>query len=81
MKPAPSPNSPAAHRSFVVPHRKTWSAEDAQEGQTSLTVSFKAKGVSSSYEALRDGKKLKLWTYVGDPDDSHSLCILTAPAG
>ncbi|MCX4545806.1 hypothetical protein [Streptomyces sp. NBC_01565] len=53
----------------------TW--HDDRRGQSSVTVSFEADGVSSTYQALRDGKKLKLWTYVGDPDEGHSLCILT----
>lgn len=54
----------------------TWD-EDDSEGQSSVTVSFGADRVSSTYEALRDGKTLKLWTYVGDPDDGHPLCILS----
>ncbi|MFD8222805.1 hypothetical protein ACFV16_01325 [Streptomyces massasporeus] len=54
----------------------TWDA-DEQDGQSSVTVSFEADPVTSTYEALRDGKTLKLWTYVGDPDEGHSLCILT----
>lgn len=54
----------------------TWDDDD-WEGQSSVTVSFEGDRVSSTYEALRDGKTLKLWTYVGDPDEGHSLCILT----
>lgn len=54
----------------------TWAGED-RKGQSSVTVSFEADDVSSAYRALRDGKKLRLWAYVGDPDDGHSLCILT----
>ncbi|MFP3986514.1 hypothetical protein U9R90_03235 [Streptomyces sp. E11-3] len=57
----------------------TWTVADWQEEQTSLTVSFQGNGVSSNYKALRDGRTLKLWTYVGDPDEGHPLCILTAP--
>ncbi|MER7000564.1 hypothetical protein [Streptomyces sp. NPDC000410] len=53
----------------------TWDESD-QDGQTSVTIAFE-RGPESTYEALRDGKTLKLWSYVGDPDSGHSLCILT----
>ncbi|WP_328625553.1 hypothetical protein OHA88_12495 [Streptomyces sp. NBC_00353] len=55
----------------------TWRDSDWQ-GQTSVDMSFKADGVSFGYEALRDGKTLKLWTCVGDPDEGLPLCILTS---
>ena len=58
----------------------TWEAENSK-GQTGVTVSYDRGDVSSAYEALRDGRTLKLWTYVGDPDDGHSLCILTRQQG
>ncbi|UUU22846.1 hypothetical protein [Streptomyces sp. DSM 40750] len=58
----------------------TW-GDDGSEGQSRVTVSFEADRVSSTYEALREGKTLKLWTYVGDPDEGHSLCILTLRQG
>lgn len=32
-----------------------------------------------SYTALKQGKVLKLWTAVGDPDHDHPHCILTGP--
>ncbi|MDQ0950979.1 hypothetical protein QFZ24_004902 [Streptomyces phaeochromogenes] len=54
----------------------TWGDND-REGQSSVTVSFEADRVNSTYKTLRDGKTLKLWTYVGDPDEGHSLCVLT----
>lgn len=54
----------------------TW-RDSEWKGQTSIDMSFKADGVSFGYEALRDGKILKLWTYVGDPDEGLPLCILT----
>jgi hypothetical protein len=54
----------------------TWRDSD-WKGQTSVDMSFKADGVSFGYDALRDGKTLKLWTYVGDPDEGRPLCILT----
>ncbi|MFD4139853.1 hypothetical protein [Streptomyces sp. NPDC058572] len=58
----------------------TW-AEDDREGRTSVTVSFESDGVSSSYQALRDGRTEKLWTYVGDPEEGHALCIPTEREG
>ncbi|SCZ15618.1 hypothetical protein SAMN02745898_11493 [Streptomyces sp. 136MFCol5.1] len=54
----------------------TWRDSD-WKGQTSVDMSFKADSVSFGYDALRDGKTLKLWTYVGDPDEGRPLCILT----
>ncbi|MFF6780916.1 hypothetical protein [Streptomyces sp. NPDC012510] len=54
----------------------TWDQDD-WDGQTSLSVSFDTGDVRSRYEALRHGKVLKLWTYVGDPDSPHPLCVLT----
>ncbi|MFJ8162447.1 hypothetical protein ACIRBY_16160 [Streptomyces sp. NPDC096136] len=33
------------------------------------------------YTALRQGKALKLWVAVGDPDNDQPHCILTRPAG
>ncbi|MFE7707154.1 hypothetical protein ACFU6I_15385 [Streptomyces sp. NPDC057486] len=54
----------------------TW-ADEGWKGQSSVTVPFEADDVSSAYRALRDGRKLRRWTYVGDPGDSRSLCILT----
>ena len=54
----------------------TW-YDDVSEGQSSVTVRFEADGVGTTYEALRDGKTLKLWTYLGDDPDDGRLCILT----
>ena len=58
----------------------TWD-DYVSEGQSSVTVTYGTDRVSSTYQALRDGRKLKLWTYVGDPDEGHSLCILTRRQG
>ncbi|MFD9986280.1 hypothetical protein ACFWZJ_38475 [Streptomyces massasporeus] len=58
----------------------TWDA-DERDGQSSVTVSLEADRVTSTYEVLQDGKTLKLWTYVGDPDEGHSPCILTLLQG
>ncbi|MFC8226694.1 hypothetical protein [Streptomyces sp. NPDC057287] len=58
----------------------TWENQDGADGTTVL-VSFKDSGETTSYEALRNGGTLKLWTYVGDPDEGKPLCILAAPAG
>ncbi|MFD9500455.1 hypothetical protein [Streptomyces sp. NPDC060035] len=58
----------------------TW-YDDGWEGQSTVTVSFEADGGTSAYEALRDGRTLKLWTYVGDPDEGAALCILTQGKG
>ncbi len=58
----------------------TWTADD-WKGQTSITVSYDPRDVDSGYQALREGTTSKLWTYVGDPDDGHSLCILTQQHG
>ncbi|MFE7712340.1 hypothetical protein ACFU6I_42840 [Streptomyces sp. NPDC057486] len=33
-----------------------------------------------SYAALRQGKVLKLWVAVGDPDNDYPNCVLTSPA-
>ncbi|MET8809691.1 hypothetical protein [Streptomyces sp. NPDC004546] len=33
-----------------------------------------------SYGALRQGKVLKLWVAVGDPDNDYPNCVLTSPA-
>ncbi|MGW0999285.1 hypothetical protein [Streptomyces sp. NPDC002520] len=33
-----------------------------------------------AYAALRQGKALKLWVPVGDPDNDYPHCILTSPA-
>ncbi|MFF5895489.1 hypothetical protein ACFY8O_06105 [Streptomyces argenteolus] len=45
-------------------------------------MSFDADSTAATtYAALRDGRKLKLWTYVGDPDEGTPLCILTTPVG
>lgn len=54
----------------------TWTA-DGWKGQTGITVSYDPGDVDSGYQALREGTTSKLWTYVGDPDNNHSLCILT----
>jgi hypothetical protein len=32
------------------------------------------------YAALRQGKVLKLWVAVGDPDNDYPNCVLTSPA-
>ncbi|MFI9744573.1 hypothetical protein [Streptomyces sp. NPDC052494] len=32
-----------------------------------------------SYAALRQGKVLKLWAAVGDPDNDYPNCVLTSP--
>lgn len=34
-----------------------------------------------SYAAMRRGDVLKLWTFVGDPDNDYPNCVLTSPAG
>ncbi|MFB7372101.1 hypothetical protein ACFC0D_19915 [Streptomyces sp. NPDC056222] len=34
----------------------------------------------ASYSALRQGKVLKLWVAVGDPDHDYPNCVLTSPA-
>ncbi|MGB8947207.1 MAG: hypothetical protein WCD21_44285 [Streptomyces sp.] len=57
----------------------TWDSLTGSDG-TTITVSFQDAGETTSYEALRNGGTLKLWTYVGDPDEGSPLCILTAPA-
>ncbi|GAA4909959.1 hypothetical protein ACFPM3_11505 [Streptomyces coeruleoprunus] len=46
------------------------------KGDTQVRITFKS-GAESLYEVLQDGKTLKLWTYVGDPDSGHPLCVLT----
>ncbi|WP_158939168.1 hypothetical protein [Streptomyces sp. NRRL S-87] len=33
-----------------------------------------------SYAALKQGRVLKLWVAVGDPDNDYPHCILTSPA-
>jgi len=59
----------------------TWETEE-DEGQSHVYVSFDADSTAATtYAALRDGRTLKLWTYVGDPDEGTPLCILTTPAG
>ncbi|MFE6185015.1 hypothetical protein ACFQ6U_11385 [Streptomyces sp. NPDC056465] len=42
-------------------------------------ISVEYESDVTTYEALRNGRTLKLWSYVGDPDNGD-LCILTAPA-
>lgn len=59
----------------------TWESWE-DDGGSQITVSFDTDSTATtSYLALRDGGKLKLWTYVGDPDDGSPLCVLIAPAG
>ncbi|MFJ8882740.1 hypothetical protein ACIRJR_04935 [Streptomyces sp. NPDC102402] len=57
----------------------TWDSWTGTDG-TMITASFRDAGETTSYEALQNGRTLKLWTYVGDPDEGSPLCILTAPA-
>ncbi|WP_329238272.1 hypothetical protein OHB07_38195 [Streptomyces sp. NBC_00111] len=63
----------------------TWRNESGLAGQagTVIHVDFETSQgeVTSSYDALQNGRTLKLWTYVGDPDEGSPLCILAAPAG
>ncbi|WP_086830977.1 hypothetical protein [Streptomyces sp. NRRL B-24572] len=35
---------------------------------------------TDGYTALKDGRILKLWTAVGDPDNDCPNCVLTSPA-
>ncbi|MFD5138028.1 hypothetical protein ACFWMX_17545 [Streptomyces sp. NPDC058378] len=58
----------------------TWEIQPDGDGAT-VQVSFRDAGEDSWYTALRNGRTLKLWTYVGDPDEGKPLCILAAPAG
>ncbi|MFG2921894.1 hypothetical protein ACGFYA_10255 [Streptomyces sp. NPDC048305] len=56
----------------------TWSRERADErGGPWITVEH--ENVFTDYEVLRNGGTLKLWLWIGDPDDGD-LCVLTAPA-
>lgn len=34
---------------------------------------------TNAYAALRQGKVLKLWVAVGDPDNDYPNCVLTSP--
>lgn len=58
----------------------TWEIQPDGDGAT-VQVSFRDAGKDSWYTALRNGRTLKLWTYVGDPDEGKPLCVLAAPAG
>lgn len=60
----------------------TWRNETGLAGQagTTVYVTFTSGDVYSSYEAVQNGRTLKLWTYVGDPDEGNPLCVLAAPA-
>ncbi|MFE3515463.1 hypothetical protein [Streptomyces sp. NPDC059166] len=56
----------------------TWSQERADEaGGTRITVEYET--VFTDYEVLRKDGTLKLWVWIGDPDDGE-LCVLAAPA-
>ncbi|MEV3933336.1 MULTISPECIES: hypothetical protein [unclassified Streptomyces] len=60
----------------------TWSLDgmhgvDEVDGNE-ITVEFATYFIT--YEALRNGRTLKLWTYIGEPDDGD-LCVLPLPRG
>ncbi|MEU9362998.1 hypothetical protein AB0D35_33695 [Streptomyces sp. NPDC048301] len=56
----------------------TWSQERADErGGPWITVEY--ENFITDYEVLRNGGTLKLWLWIGDPDNGD-LCVLTAPA-
>lgn len=70
----------------------TWK-QGSNEKQSFLAVSFDAAhavGSSAihpeterkpdSYAALRQGKVLKLWVPIGDPDNDYPNCVLTSRA-
>ncbi|MEV6330648.1 hypothetical protein [Streptomyces sp. NPDC051909] len=66
----------------------TWKHEsDKDKTQSFLDVSFDADHPETDgrpvddYAALKQGKVLKLWAAVGDPDHDHPHCTLTRPAG
>ena len=53
----------------------TWE-ESARNRQSTVEVWFEGQDVSYSYGAVQGGAALKLWTFVGDPDQGLQ-CILT----
>ncbi|MFJ4839029.1 hypothetical protein [Streptomyces sp. NPDC088746] len=67
-----------AGRNVVRSGAGTWVASDFK-GQTTVYASFDNSDSFTSYQALRDGSTLKLWIYIGDPDNGK-LCVLSAPA-
>ncbi|MFE1550149.1 hypothetical protein [Streptomyces sp. NPDC058718] len=63
----------------------TWE-EGSNDEQSFLEVTFDAdhpevrERKPDSYAALKQGKVLKLWTAIGDPDNDYPNCVLTSPA-
>ncbi|MFJ8658693.1 hypothetical protein [Streptomyces sp. NPDC093795] len=63
----------------------TWE-QGANKEQSFLGVTFDAAHPETgerepdSYAALRQGKVLKLWAAIGDPDNDYPNCVLTSPA-
>ncbi|MEV0007632.1 hypothetical protein [Streptomyces sp. NPDC047973] len=56
----------------------TWSQGRADErGGPWITVEY--ENFFADYEVLRKDGTLKLWVWIGDPDDGE-LCVLAAPA-
>ncbi|MFH9723007.1 hypothetical protein ACH4M4_08560 [Streptomyces sp. NPDC017254] len=64
----------------------TWKKGSGKK-QSFVGVTFDAdhpevKGrTTEPYAALRQGKTLKLWAPVGDPDNDYPNCVLTSSAG
>ncbi|MFD9035069.1 hypothetical protein ACFVZW_28630 [Streptomyces sp. NPDC059567] len=69
----------------------TWSGtvawgQGSNEKQSFVGVTFDAAHPETrerepdSYATLRQGKVLKLWAAVGDPDHDYPNCVLTSPA-
>lgn len=63
----------------------TWKQGATQE-ETIVGVTFDAAHPETGernpdpYAALRQGRVLKLWAAVGDPDNDYPNCVLTSPA-
>ncbi|MCX4982689.1 hypothetical protein [Streptomyces sp. NBC_00572] len=63
----------------------TWKHGSNKE-QSFLDVSFDADHPevrgreSDAYSALKQGKALKLWAAIGDPDNDYPNCVLTSQA-
>ncbi|MFE1906007.1 hypothetical protein ACFW96_20415 [Streptomyces gardneri] len=63
----------------------TWS-QGSNEKQSFVGVTFDADhpevrgSKPDAYSALKEGKVLKLWVAVGDPDNDYPNCVLTSPA-
>ncbi|MFE7582331.1 hypothetical protein ACFU5Y_12340 [Streptomyces gardneri] len=63
----------------------TWT-QGSNEKQSFVGVTFDADhpevrgSEPDAYSALKEGKVLKLWAAVGDPDNDYPNCVLTSPA-